>query len=181
MEKLRPKSICWPQPLFAAHLEKLVCHARKNGVSDADAACIVHGLVALNFEANPAISERYHERQRIMYEVSPTRRYYYLQWKGPDLKEWELDSYMPALHVELIKSVLDRQELVDAMQKWMAPRGCSSLRVSAYIRSSRQPHALERHSCLSKFSGDDQPAVRGCSTSFFFCGRRVQRRARPAG
>lgn len=94
-------------------------------------ACIVHGLVALNFEANRAISERYHKRQRIMYEVSPTRRYYYLQWKGPDQKEWELDSYMPALHVELIQSVLDRQELVDAMQKWMAPRGCSSLRVSA--------------------------------------------------
>lgn len=26
------KHICWPQPLFAARLEKLVCHARKNGV-----------------------------------------------------------------------------------------------------------------------------------------------------
>jgi hypothetical protein len=85
------KHICWPQPLFAARLEKLVCHARKNGVSDAEAACIVDGLVALNFEANRAISERYHERQRIMYELSPTRRYYYLQWKGPDQKEWELD------------------------------------------------------------------------------------------
>jgi hypothetical protein len=43
---------------------------------------------------------------------------------------------MPALHVELIQSVLDRQELVDATQKWMAHHTSSHAKWQSYIKEA---------------------------------------------
>lgn len=127
----------WPMALFKReHLDKI-----------ATKACILRGFAdgehgdsekALAFEecaremdrrhreleeacigANREIEARYEERRERLHANSDEVRYYYLSWEGDQQKEWMHEARMPAMHVELVRPVLDRPALVEAAREWM--------------------------------------------------------------